>query len=173
MSRLACAAVLVVCLAPSATAQELHQSPFANATHTGIFSIDGAEPAPVPTPAPLSASTEATAPAAAQPPALRAPRPSRPGVMIPLYASFAALQAADFHSTTTALARGAGREANPALSGIAGNRAAFAALKATSTVGIIWAGEKLWKKNRAAAVVMMAVANGVMAAVVGHNYTVK
>jgi len=53
---------------------------------------------------------------------------------------------------------------------IAGNRAAFLALKAGSVAGVVWAGEKLWRKNRVGAIVFMAAMDSAMAAVVAHNY---
>jgi hypothetical protein len=38
---------------------------------------------------------------------------------------------------------------------------------------VIWASEKLWKKNRKAAVVFASVVNVAMAAVVANNYRVS
>ena len=96
----------------------------------------------------------------------------RPSAMVPMYVGFATLQGLDYHSTTRALSTGAGREGNPVMGNVAGNKGAFLAVKAASTAGVILLGEKLWKKNRAGAIVFMAVANGVMASVVAHNYSV-
>ena len=96
----------------------------------------------------------------------------RPAPLIPMYASFAALQGLDYHSTTKALSSGAGREGNPVMGPVVGNKGAFLALKAASTAGVVLVGEKLWKKNRAGAIVFMAVANGLMGAVVVHNYSI-
>ena len=93
----------------------------------------------------------------------------RPGALVPLYASFATLQALDAHSTARALDYGA-VEANPVMKGIAGNPAALLAVKAAGTAGVIFASEKMWKKNRAAAVFFMVAANSAMAWVVQHNY---
>jgi hypothetical protein len=97
----------------------------------------------------------------------------RPAPLIPLYASFATLQALDYASTTRALANGAGREANPVMRGIVNNRAAFIAVKAAAATGVILAGEKMWKKNRVAAVIFVAAANGAIAAVVARNYSIR
>ena len=96
----------------------------------------------------------------------------RPSSLIPMYASFAALQGLDYHSTTKALSSGVGQEGNPVMGAVVGNKGAFLALKAASTAGVVLVGEKLWKKNRAGAIVFMAIANGVMASVVAHNYSV-
>jgi hypothetical protein len=96
----------------------------------------------------------------------------RPAALVPMYVSFAVLQGLDYSSTTRALRSGAGREANPLMRPIVGNRPAFIAVKAATGVVTIWAGEKLWKKNRAAAVVLMAVMNGAVGAVVAHNLSV-
>jgi hypothetical protein len=38
---------------------------------------------------------------------------------------------------------------------------------------VIWASEKMWKKNRKAAVIFTALVNAGMAAVVANNYRVK
>ena len=94
----------------------------------------------------------------------------RPGALLPLYASLGVLQALDVHSTGRGLAVG-GREANPVMQPIVGNRAAFVAVKAATTVGVVWASERLWRKqNRKAAVVLTALTNIGLAAVVAHNY---
>jgi len=93
----------------------------------------------------------------------------RPGVLVPLYASFATLQVLDAHSTARALNQGA-VEANPLMTGLAGNPTALLAVKAAGTAGVIFASEKMWKKNRAAAVFFMVAANSAMAWVVQNNY---
>jgi len=59
------------------------------------------------------------------------------------------------------------------MSGIVGNRAAFVAVKAAATAGVIYAGERMWKKNRVAAVIFVAALNGAMTAVVARNYSVR
>jgi uncharacterized protein DUF5658 len=93
----------------------------------------------------------------------------RPMALVPLYASFITLQVLDLHSTHAALSAG-GVEANPMLSGLAGNMVAMSAVKAAGTAGVIFVSEKLRKKNKAAAVGLMIVANSAMAWVVQHNY---
>ena len=95
----------------------------------------------------------------------------RPSVLPVLYVSFAALQAFDAYSTTAGLARGA-QEANPMMRSVAGNSAAFWAVKAGSTAASIWLAERLWKTNRVGAIVTMVVANGVMASVATRNASV-
>jgi hypothetical protein len=162
MFRHACALVLFVCLAPSASAQEQTPQLFAGNT----------APIAIVTPA-LSADAPPVQSPALVPRQTIVPPARRPPALLPMYVGFAALQAADFHSTSRAIDSGAGREANPVMAGVVGNRAAFLAVKAGSSAGLIWASEKIWRKNRAAAVVFMAVANGVMAGVVAHNYGVN
>jgi hypothetical protein len=93
----------------------------------------------------------------------------RPRALIPLYVSFASLQGLDAHSTTRALNRGAA-EANPLMRGLADHPAGLLAVKAAATTGVVLAGEKMWKRNRVAAVVFMVAANSAMAWVVQHNY---
>jgi hypothetical protein len=93
--------------------------------------------------------------------------------LVPMYASFATLQVLDYHSTTSALSRGVGREANPLVRPIAEHPAGFIAVKAGATAGIIWASERMWKKHPVGAVVFMVAANSAMAVVVAHNYSVK
>ena len=53
-----------------------------------------------------------------------------------------------------------------------GHPAAFVALKAASTAGMIWVGEKIWRKNRVGAVAFMVATNSALALVVAHNYAV-
>lgn len=101
---------------------------------------------------------------------LPAEKPRRPGPLLPLYGSFVALQGMDFHSTRRALGSGSGREANPAMREVVNNSAAFLAVKAGATAGVIWASEKMWKKNRKGAVIFAAVVNAAMAAIVANNY---
>jgi hypothetical protein len=93
----------------------------------------------------------------------------RPRALVPLYVSFAALQGLDVHSTTRALRNGA-VEANPLMKGLAGNPVALSAVKGAGAAGVIYASEKIWKKNKVAAVVFMVAANAGLAFVVQHNY---
>jgi hypothetical protein len=93
----------------------------------------------------------------------------RPGALFPLYVSFGTLQVLDTHSTSRAITSGA-VEANPMMKGIAGNEAAMLAVKAAGTAGVIFASEKIWKRNRTAAVIFMIATNAGMAWVVQNNY---
>jgi hypothetical protein len=97
----------------------------------------------------------------------------RPSPLVPMYVSFAALQGLDYASTTKALSSGAGREANPVMGPIVGNRAAFLAVKAGTAASTMWIAERMWKTHPARAVVFMAVVNGIMATVVTHNMRVR
>jgi len=91
------------------------------------------------------------------------------GVLLPLYISFAGLQALDVHSTLRALDAG-GTEGNPLMRGIADHPAALVAMKAGVTASTILLTEKLRVKNRVGAIVMMAALNSAYAMVVVHNY---
>jgi hypothetical protein len=92
----------------------------------------------------------------------------RPGAVTTMYGTLVALQALDIYSTGRSLERG-GAEVNPLLKDAAGNRASMIAVKAISTATSIYFAERAWKKNRKGAVALMAVVNGVTAAVVAHN----
>ena len=94
--------------------------------------------------------------------------PRRPAVLVGLYTSFVALQIGDAVSTFKALENG-GVEANPAMKGLTSNKGAMFAMKAGASLGTIYLAEKLWKKNRTAAIVTMVVMNGAYAAIVAHN----
>ena len=63
---------------------------------------------------------------------------------MPLYGALIALQGLDIHSTRGAIGSGEGREANPAMQPVVKNSAAFIAVKAGATAGVIWAYEKMW-----------------------------
>ena len=148
-------ALSLISVAP-ALAQEPHEST-SSSTSTLAAAI---EATPVP-------SRERRPPAVVQPTHDFAQK--RPGALIPLYVSFGALQVLDAHSTSRALVRG-GVEANPVMKGIAGNQAGMLAVKAAGTAGVIFASEKMWKKNKTAAVIFMVASNAAMAWVVQHNY---
>jgi Domain of unknown function (DUF5658) len=96
-------------------------------------------------------------------------RPQRPDTLLPLYLSYATLQALDIHSTMRALDRGA-VEANPLMKNLTASPASLIAVKAAGAAGVLYTTERLWKKNPAAAVVFMIAANSAMAFVVQHNY---
>jgi len=95
----------------------------------------------------------------------------RPKVLPVLYASLAALQVMDALSTFRGLELGA-VEANPVMAGIADNRKAMFAVKAGVTAASILVAERLWKKNRVAAVVSMVGLNALIGTVVAHNHSV-
>ena len=97
-----------------------------------------------------------------------APRSDR-GMLIPLYASFAALQALDAHSTLHAIGNG-GVERNPMLKGIAGKPAALVALKAGVAASTILLADRMRIRSRTGALVLMAALNSFYATVVAHNY---
>jgi hypothetical protein len=92
----------------------------------------------------------------------------RPTILPVLYATLGAMQAFDLYSTAAALKAGA-HETNPMAAAYAGNTASMLALKATTTAGTIFFAERLWKKNRVGAIVLMAAINGATAAVSMRN----
>ena len=96
--------------------------------------------------------------------------PRRPEALFPLYASLITLQGLDIHSTRRAIGSGSAQEANPVIRGVVHNSAAFIAVKAGATAGVIWVSEKMWKKNRKGAVIFAVVVNAALAAVVANNY---
>jgi hypothetical protein len=125
--------------------------------------------------APLLAA--AVSEAAQLPPTVAAPVPvavelfrsqKRPSALLPMYVTTAALQTLDIVTTSRALERG-GVEANPVMGSVVGSRAGFYAAKVGTTAATIWLSEKLWKRNRFAAVAMMIGVNAGMAMVVNHN----
>jgi hypothetical protein len=93
----------------------------------------------------------------------------RPRLLIPLYVSFAALQAMDAHSTLKAVSAGH-VELNPLVAPSSRNAAAMAAMKVAVTTAVIVGMEKVWRHNRVAAVAAMIAVNGAYAAIVSHNY---
>ena len=94
-----------------------------------------------------------------------------PALRRSLIVSFGALQILDAHSTIKALNAG-GREANPAMAGIASNRATLVAVKAGTAVATAYFAERLSKNHPKRALVLMAVLNSAYAAIVAHNYRV-
>jgi uncharacterized protein DUF5658 len=93
----------------------------------------------------------------------------RPAALSGLYVSLAALNALDVYSTTRALNNGA-REVNPVMASTNGNYGAALAIKAATTTSSIYLAEKLWKRNRAAAIGTMLAVNGVTAAIAARNF---
>ena len=91
---------------------------------------------------------------------------------MPLYIYFAGLEALDINSTNRAVQTPGARESNPVARTVVGSPAALTAFKLATTASFIFAGEKMWKKHRVAAVVFAAAGNAAMAAIVTHNYRV-
>lgn len=91
---------------------------------------------------------------------------SRPASLTALYAGFVGLQVLDARTTSGAVSRGA-RETNPLLG--QNNQARIWAVRAASTASTIYFVERMWKKNRVGAVLLMAGINGGYAAIAAHN----
>jgi hypothetical protein len=103
------------------------------------------------------------------PPAVLDSPPAKRPVLLPvLYVTLGAVQAWDVYSTSAALNAGA-REGNPLVSPVASNRGAMLGVKLVTAGSTIFFVERLWRKNRVAAIVMMAAINGATAAVAVHN----
>jgi len=96
------------------------------------------------------------------------PETKRPALLPAMYAGFVAVQAWDVYTTSAALKNGA-REANPAFSSFAGNSAKTLGFKAATTASTIFFVERMWKRNRVGAVVLLAAVNGATAAIAMHN----
>ena len=118
-------------------------------------------------------TVDLTAPDTAEVPLARVREPERPGgqVLVPLYASFIALQALDVHSTLRAVNRGA-VEANPIMAPFADRPAAMVAFKAGMAAGIVYMTERVRRHSPLAAIVMMAAFNSAYVTVVANNYRV-
>jgi hypothetical protein len=96
-------------------------------------------------------------------------RPRRPSMLVGLYSTMSVLNVLDVYSTTRALDSGA-REANPLVARTAGSFGSSLAIKAATTATSIYFAEKLWKKNRVAAIVTMVAVNAGTAAIVARNF---
>lgn len=92
------------------------------------------------------------------------------GVLVPLYVSFASLQALDAYSTIHAMNHGA-REMNPMMQGIASRPAALVAVKGGMAASTILIADKLRTRSRTGAIVFMAAVNSLYATVVANNYS--
>ena len=145
MARVASVFAFVCAAALSAAAQEAAAPP-ADSTLAPAYSID----------APAAAIVTA----------------KRPTPLVPLYGSMVALQALDVVSTTKAIESGAGTEANAAMQHVVGNPAAFVAVKAGTAAATIWLSEKLWRRNRVAAIALMVGVNVGTAIVAAHNISI-
>jgi hypothetical protein len=121
---------------------------------------------------PLIIATEEQLPVAGARP-LRDAVARRPAILLPMYVSLGALQGLDYVTTTRAIASGAGREANPIMKPVVGNRAAFLAVKAGATAGTVWISEKMRRKHPVRAIVFMVATNAAMAAIVAHNFSIR
>lgn len=95
----------------------------------------------------------------------------RPQMLPAMYVSYAVLQVFDGYQTIQGVSRG-GQELNPLMTGIAGSPAAIWTIKALSAAAAIGAAERMWKTNKAGAIAVMLVANGVSAVVAAHNASV-
>ena len=93
----------------------------------------------------------------------------RPAALVPLYVAQVTLHGLDLHSTMRALDQGH-REANPFLKNATSGQMIGA--KIATSAATVWLSEKLWKKNRVAAVVVMSGVNAALAAVVANNYRI-
>jgi hypothetical protein len=96
------------------------------------------------------------------------PKVERPAILPALYATLGVMQAWDIYSTRAAMQAGA-REANPTAVAFTGNAGSMLGLKAVTTASTIFFAERMWKKNKVGAVVMMVAINGATAAVSMHN----
>jgi hypothetical protein len=97
--------------------------------------------------------------------------PSRPAALVPLYVSFAGLNALDIDSTYRALA-GNAEEANPMAARLVHSPAALIAVKAGTTAAAIIVTERLRRSRPKTAILLMIGLNSAMAAIVAHNYAI-
>lgn len=95
----------------------------------------------------------------------------RPHALIPVFASYAVVQALDVHSTLRALNAGA-VEQNPFMTPLVRHPVAFVGLKAAITAGTIFAADRLSRHHRLAAYCLMFAMNSAYAVVVAHNYRI-
>lgn len=100
---------------------------------------------------------------------LKPRQPRRPASLPGMYSTLAALNVLDVYSTMRAMENGA-REANPFVARTAGSAGASLAIKAATTTSAIYFAEKLWRKNRAAAIITMVAINAGTAAAVARNF---
>ena len=97
---------------------------------------------------------------------------SRPAILKSLYAASIGLQAFDGYSTMIGL-RAGNVELNPAMKSIAQNPTTLLVAKATMTLTTIAVAEQLWRTHhRGQAIAVMAISNGIMAAVAAKNASV-
>jgi hypothetical protein len=91
--------------------------------------------------------------------------------LVTLSIATAALQGLDAYTTMVAVNHGA-REGNPMMRAAVGNPVVWIALKSSMTAATIYAAQRLWPRNKAAAVTLFAVSNCVLATVVARNVSV-
>lgn len=94
--------------------------------------------------------------------------PRRPNILVPLYVSFVALQAADGRTSYVGVRRGL-EELNPVLGRAVRSPGQLAAIKGATTAATIAATELLWRRHRKAAVIAMIVFNVSYGAIVANN----
>jgi Domain of unknown function (DUF5658) len=165
------AAALLVALSaavPPASAQQHAVADSPLLVEASLAAIIGATESVEPAPPPRAASPEMPRPGWPRT-ALAPAQSDRPLVLPALYVTFGALQALDAHSTLRALDRGQ-VEGNPVMRGIASQPAAVVGIKAATTAGTIFLTEKLSRRHRTAAIVLMVALNAGYLAVVSHNY---
>jgi hypothetical protein len=90
----------------------------------------------------------------------------RPKALVGLYASLGVVQMLDLVSTKSALKNGA-VELNGSMRGSVGKQLG---MKAAMTVGTIALTERLWKKNKMAAILTAAAANSALAMISANNF---
>jgi hypothetical protein len=91
------------------------------------------------------------------------------GFLVPLYVSFAALQALDAHSTWRGI-HGDAVERNPMMRPIADRPAALLAVKAGVAASTILLADSMRRRSRVGSIVLMAGLNSLYATVVARNY---
>ena len=99
------------------------------------------------------------------------PKPRTEKGLIPLFASYAVLQALDIDSTRRALNAGA-TEQNPLMRPIVSSTPAMIAFKAAATAGTLVIANRLAKQNRVAGYLLMFALNSAYIYVVANNYKI-
>lgn len=92
-------------------------------------------------------------------------------VLVSLQAATIATQLLDVHSTMRAMNVGA-VEANPMMSGLVQNRAAFIGVKAAMGAGLVYATHRIGKSNKIGAIIVAAAVNSAYVMIANHNYKV-
>lgn len=92
----------------------------------------------------------------------------RPAVLPVMYAGLIGTQVWDVYTTSAALKNGA-REANPIVGPFTSGGAKMIGFKVATTASTIYFTERLWKRSRVGAVILLAAVNGTTAAVAIRN----